>query len=472
MKNKRLLALICLLLLLPCLILPVSANSAQQHWSGTDASGAIITDGDSPIVVEKELLTFDLNEFPNNYYPDNEDFLSYTGKVAAEYTFYNPSDMTITATLAFPFGNLPGYGYGCDDVEKYGVILDGEKIDVTVRHTPYLYSYSNKRFDLDGSLDLLKNDYISNGIYSPDTTVTMYYWKVEYDIKAGEKVTNPRVAIDIPKGDDGIMIYMQNQSGGRIQGDGDYRISGASPIIYVIGKPLDSMPEWKAYKNGSCNDGEELDAKFVLQESESMTLLDFALEMREENSPISDMDWYNITVYELISGIRIDGYPVTSITPSGDKINRWYQYEITLQPGERVVNQVTAPMYPAIDMTYQPTVFNYTYLVSPAITWSEFGELKILINTPYYLTDCSYNGFEKTDNGYELTLNGLPKDEDGKVIDLTFTLSTEEDPVLKSRTPAGILKNIVYFVLFFWPFLLAGFVLLVIAIIIFKRKRR
>lgn len=472
MKKQKLLAIICLLLLLPCLILPVSANSAQQHWSGTDASGAVITDGDSPIVVEKELLTFDLNEFPNNYYPDDSDFMSYTGKVTAEYTFYNPSDMTVTATLAFPFGNLPDYGYGCDDVEKYGVILDGEKIDVTVRHTPYLYSYSSKRFDLDGSLDLLKNDYISDGIYSPDTTVTMYYWKVEYDIKEGDYVTNPMVAIDVSKGDTSRLIYMENQKGGRIQDDGDYRISGASPIIYVIGEPLDEMPEWKAYKNGSCKDGEELDAKFVLQESQSVTLLDFALDRRDEESSISNMDWYNITVYELINGIRIDGYPVTSIGRSSGDINRWYQYEITLDPGERVVNQVTAPMYPAIDMSYTPTVYNYTYLVSPAITWSEFGELKILINTPYYLTDCSYEGFEKNEGGYELTLNGLPKDDEGKVTDLTFTLSTEENPVLKSRTPAGIIKNIVYFFLFYWPFLLAGFVLLIIVIIIIKRKRR
>ena len=472
MKSKKLLIAICILLMLPSFLLPVSANSAQQHWSGTDASGAVITNGDSPIVVEKELLTFDLNEFPDNYYYDDADFLSYTGKVTAEYTFYNPSDMTVTATLAFPFGNLPDYGYGCDDVDKYGVSVNGEQIEAIIRHTPYLYSYSSKRFDLDGSLDLLKNDYINDGIYSPNTTVTIYYWKVAYNIPEGEKVTNPRVAVDIPKGDDSRVIYMQNQSGGRIQEDGDYRISGASPIIYVIGEPLDKMPEWKAYKNGSCNDGEEINAKFVLQESQSLTLLDFALEMREDDSPISDIDWYNIIIYRLVNGIRIDGYPVTSLDRSSGEINRWYQYEITLDPGERVVNRVVAPMYPAIDMTYQPTVFNYTYLVSPAITWSEFGELKIVINTPYYLTDCSYDGFEVTDDGYELTLNGLPKDDEGKVTDLTFTLSTEENPVLKSRTPSGIIKNIVYFVLFFWPFLLAGVVLLVVVMIIIKRKRR
>ena len=55
MKSKKLLIAICILLMLPSFLLPVSANSAQQHWSGTDASGAVITDGDSPIVVEKEV---------------------------------------------------------------------------------------------------------------------------------------------------------------------------------------------------------------------------------------------------------------------------------------------------------------------------------------------------------------------------------------------------------------------------------
>ncbi len=472
MKNRRLFALACLLLLLPCLILPVSANSAQQHWSGTDTSGAIITDGDCPIVVESELLTFDLSEFPSNYYSDEEEFLEYSGKVTAEYTFYNPSDMTVTATLAFPFGNLPDYGYGYDNVDKYGVTVNGEQVETSIRHTPYLYSYSNKRFDLDGSLDLLKNDYIKDGIYSPDTTVTVYYWKVEYDIKEGEKITHPRVALDIPKGDGSRVIYMENQSCGHLQEDGDYRIGGASPILYVIGEALDKMPEWKAYANGGCENGEEIDAEFTLHESQSMTLLDFALERREEDNPISDMDWYNITVYELINGVRVDGYPITSIGRGSGEINRWYQYEITLEPGEKLVNTVTAPMYPAIDMSYVPTVFEYTYLVSPASTWADFGELKIVINTPYYLTESSYEGFEKTESGYELTLDGLPTDDEGKVKDFIFSMSTEESPVLKSRTPEGIMKNIVYFFAFFGLPILIGIAVLAVIILIIKKIRR
>ena len=474
MKNRRLIAIIALLLLLPSLILPTSANSAQQYWSGTDASGAVITDGDSPIVVESELLTFDLNEFPSNYYYEEDEFLAYSGKVTAEYHFYNPSDMTVTATLAFPFGILPHYAAGSDgvDLDKYGVSVNGEKIETTVRHTPTLYSYSSKRtFDIEGSLDLLTDEYITNEIYSPDATVTVYHWKAEYEIGEGEKIQNPTFACDFGKSNGERAIYFPNQRCGHMQDDGDYRIGTgvrtASPILYVIGKPLEELPEWKVYKNSGCEDGEEIHADFTLHKTESMTLLEFALEKRSEDSVVSDVDWYNGIVFNLMESAHNEEYPIVSLDIISTMM-RWYQYEITLDPGERVVNTVTAPMYPSIDMSYVPTVFGYSYLVSPAATWSEFGELKIVINTPYYLTESSYEGFEKTEVGYELTLEGLPRDDEG-VIDLSFSLSTEENPVPRSKTPSGIIKNITYFFAFYGIPIIIGVAVLAVVIFIVKR---
>ena len=99
-------------LILMTLVLSMSsvyANSAQTRWSGTDSTGAIVLDEDSPIIVEKELLSFDIGEFPQSYYRDVNEFVAYSAKVTAEYTFYNPSDYTVTATLAFPFGGTADY---------------------------------------------------------------------------------------------------------------------------------------------------------------------------------------------------------------------------------------------------------------------------------------------------------------------------------------------------------------------------
>lgn len=477
-KQEKLLALLLLFLMLPCFILPVSANSAQQYWYGTDASGTIITDGESPIVVEHELLTFDITEFPDTYYRENEKFLDYSGNVTAEYTFYNPSDIAVTATLAFPYGNIPSYaGYDCDDTEKYGVTVNGDPISVEVRHTLSNFNYG---FILDSDLPLVSDEYLSDGFYSPDMTVTMYSWKAEYDIPAGEIVQHLAIACDFGKSNGERVIYMPNQSGVRLQSDGDWRICAsanyASPILYVFGEPLEKMPEWRLYRDGSCKDGDELSAEFSFFEKKTMTLLDFALQNRPEDSPVSELDWYNATVTDLKTSNKGIDFPIVSITRYEDRFSRymmrWYQYEITLAPSERIVNTVTAPMYPSIDMSYTPAIYEYTYLLSPASTWAEFGKLDILINTDYYLTDSNLGGFEKSENGYRLFLDGLPKDENGRYQELTFTLSTEENPVPDSQTPAEIIKNITYFLLFFGPIILIGVaavVVLIILILILKR---
>ena len=99
-----------------------------------------------------------------------------------------------------------------------------------------------------------------------------------------------------------------------------------------------------------------------------------------------------------------------------DTLMRWYEYEITIGPGERIVNEVTAPLYPEIH-DYADPVCDYTYLLSPAQTWKEFHDLEIMINTPYFIRESNLEGFEKCEDGYRLTLESLP------AVDLKFTLA-------------------------------------------------
>ena len=126
MKRKVITVIFTVLLLSTVFIQSTHANSAQRHWSGTDSTGALVKDKNCPLAVDKELLTFDVQEFPKNYYNSTEEFLAYTGKVTAEYTFRNPADYTVTATLVFPFGNLPHYGEYIYDspTEKYTAASD------------------------------------------------------------------------------------------------------------------------------------------------------------------------------------------------------------------------------------------------------------------------------------------------------------------------------------------------------------
>jgi hypothetical protein len=115
----------------------------------------------------------------------------------------------------------------------------------------------------------------------------------------------------------------------------------------------------------------------------------------------------------------------------------WYCYEITLAPRARMINTVTTPIHPDVSAMYDPPKYSFTYLLSPGTTWADFGTLDIIINTPYYMIDSGLEGFEKTESGYTLSLDGLPMYEQlysqkiaGVTVpkELNFTLCENENP--------------------------------------------
>jgi hypothetical protein len=115
-------------------------------------------------------------------------------------------------------------------------------------------------------------------------------------------------------------------------------------------------------------------------------------------------------------------------------------------------------MIPGQNINYNPRHFKYTYLISPAVTWADFGSLDIYINTPYYMVESNIDGFEKTEKGYEIHLDSLPmtkkrldiswneiKIVEPEVKDLYFALCESESPTYKNRgsTVSGLLVGIV-----------------------------
>ena len=153
-----------------------------------------------------------------------------------------------------------------------------------------------------------------------------------------------------------------------------------------------------------------------------MTFKDYALRDYDETSGILESDWYNAQVELLRLSSETWGNGLIQIEERDFSLMRWYEYTLTLEPGQTLKNAVTAPLYPAIDAGYTPSLYSYTYLLSPAKTWAQFGELEVVVKTPYYMTESGIDGFTKTDGGYALTLPGLPESE------LTFTLSESETP--------------------------------------------
>lgn len=80
------------------------ANSAPRETKGYDSSGVIVKTENSPIVVDTEDLTFHIYS-ADRFIPVQE--YGRRGIVTAEYTFHNPTNLTVETRCLFPFGFVP-----------------------------------------------------------------------------------------------------------------------------------------------------------------------------------------------------------------------------------------------------------------------------------------------------------------------------------------------------------------------------
>lgn len=419
--------LFCVLMLFGSI--PSGANSAQTRWQGVTSTGTIVTEQDCPIVVEKEQLTFEINEFPQTYYSDTESFLSYSGKVTADYTFYNPSDLSVSATLVFPFGTAPDYmniydseNGGCiygADTAKYRITVNEKEIQPIIRHT-----WTSGSFSLERDLPRILDTYADDPFFTPDLTVTKYTYKIS---GISNEYSAATAAFCRGKDDFKTKILLQNQSGMNasdsyiqlhLWAENEQEVN-----VYFFGEAPSHDIGWRIYENGACE--REIGGSVSFVSSETIDFKAFALQSYNSSLGISETDWYNAMVEDLKQSEK-NSYGILSCSDKNfdisSRLMRWYQYDIALEPKEKITNTVTAPIYPSINRDYDPPVYGYQYLLSPAKTWADFGELEIVINTPYFITESNTDGFAKSENGYKLTLDGLPDGE------LEFTLSSSENP--------------------------------------------
>lgn len=427
-----------------CLILlsqPVLANSAMTYWVGVDAQGVVARDSDCPIVVEHEELVLDIQELPSLNYDTTEEFLAYSPTATAKYRFYNPSDYSVTAKLVFPFGFVPDYSYSSGlavDGRKYGAYLNGEPVETSLRCTLEL-PYSNSEFDVQEELPRLVDGYRPHEFYSPDLPVTRYVFEAKGvnfdDYKPVGRITVP---VD-PETTRYMFSYGYFQNGMRRIEHGETFIQkdvwlepGYTTELYIIGKQTE-LPQWQIFDGSKGNDT-PIDGTVQLLETEIMTLEDLIFTYYPEDSGIVRSDWYNAVLDDLDRNAMDNGHANSSFLFGGNAIKdyhyyllNWYEYEITLEPGQRVENTVVVPFYPDIDDRYEPAVYNYTYLLSPASTWADFGSLDIKVQTPYYIVGESSIELTTTVDGYAASLDGLPEGE------LEFTLCSVSEPAAPKK---------------------------------------
>lgn len=472
-KTRALLCVLMIFLLTSACLIPASANSAVRYWEGSTAYGVMVGEGQCPIQVLHETLTFDIPHFPDYVSADESE--QYAAKVTADYTLYNPSNEDVTVKLAFPFGQGPNYHFSSieDGTEGYGVSLNGEPIAVQLRHT-----FNEAQFDLLTDLPRLRDGYLQDNFYSPELSVTHYVYEVSKINVTKSATAYAELLIESDLGED-TKIFVPNSLSPRDE-DGvhirtDLQMNSLIQLIdvYVLGEPLDTMPEWSLH---FYQEHTPFSAEFKLVDVNQMTYYDLAMQEYGENESITECDWYNAITDSFV--LSNQDFGVTRTYNGGlditERLMQWYEYEITVPAGKTVQNSVTAPLFPSIDRGYEPSVYLYNYLLSPATTWESFGTLDVIINTQYYLVNDTAS-FEKVEGGYKKHFDSLPAGE------LSFKLSTDESPKATGMNFAGMLFG--FLAIIFGSFLagivgmlvlffIAVLILFVIIRAIIRRRRR
>lgn len=418
--KKYSIALFCLLAVIAATVSTFSpvvahANSAPKFWHGGTAADTLFT-SDCPLEVEHETLIFDVAEYPSNYYLTEAAFFDYSGKVTAEYTFYNPEDYFITATLMFPFGANPDYSYigdkyigGAALEQKYKITLNGIDVEKSIRHSYYPYVSSD--FDTKAQLKIISDGYIEHEFYSPDMTVTEYTY--ESSGIATNRDYSPYAAFKLDCDDGKTRVAMQwNNGSDTIDGDryfGYFTNYSETNKIYAIGEPFPEPLQWTVFEDGGCN--RKIDGDIILTSERTMTLEQFILDARDENSPVGATDYYNACIASLDME-KYDGCAYVGTIPklSEHEFMCWYEYQITVPANSHAVNTVSAPMYPDINGGYKPSVYGYKYYLSPAENWASFGTLDIIVNTPDYMVSSTLE-FTRGEGCYTASFSSLPDSE-------------------------------------------------------------
>ncbi|MBQ8178655.1 MAG: hypothetical protein IJ033_05660 [Clostridia bacterium] len=424
----------------PTSFISANANSALKEWRGVDGVGAIVTDNDVPIEVEKEILTFDLQDLPENGHE-----LSNSLKVTAEYHFYNPSDYDITATLVFPYGIYENYENLSNSM--YGVKINGERITSTKRHT----YFGNSEFNSQVDVAKLKDNYISDAFYHPDLNVSIYTYKINLD--AAKSALKMTFNGSVKK----TKIFLSRSSYN--SSNNSYSITTGTWVnnndvvsLYVVGEDRNTISH--DFRENFGDEAKQIQGSLTLQSKQTTTFKELVDSMYHSFYDVNSLDWYNAYVAMLN-----DGHSITDDLSSN--LLAWYEYQITMAPGERIVNTVIAPSIPTFNERYEPSTYKFTYLLSPAKSWADFGELTININTSAYLIDNNLENFEKVDSGYHLVLNGLP---DGELI---FILSSDENP----KVPLNW-STVLFYLIIILPIVLVIAIIVIIIVVIVKVRKK
>ena len=454
-------------LMLSLTAVPAAANSAPViEFDGAGAGASFAIDGDCPLEVAGEVLTFRIPSFPavGGNVDSEDDFTADVSTVTAAYTFVNSTAGGVDARLVFPIGLMSGYvplDYSAPRLMNGAVTTDGiAEASARLRCTYYPGDLSS--FDAAKEVSRLSDDPVTGTLLAPDTPVYAYHFR--WTGTPTERSAAVQLTFSFARG-----VFLNSDSVPSADRKGnslecvcsyDLETLARGVTVWLIGgdgtdtqtaRTLDPS----GIRTEISGDGAilNIEGAAVHRTTEKTTLLASAARIAGDDL-ISAVDWYNA----VSSLLEHEATMLAADPPLGHfyhgsclldmKVLYWMEYPLSVPAGGTVLNEVTVPVWPGYDNGYRPPLFKYTYLLSPAAAWASFGPLQIRIETPLYLQGTEAGVFGKTEGGYCLDLEGLPSGE------LTFTLCEAEKP---SRRSSGGFAAVLMAVLAVAGTIVAGF---------------
>lgn len=414
---KKKIFIICLFIFLILINVRVSnANSYLTYHRGAQEYG-LIPYYDSSLDVIKEDLTFNIVDFPEPWSENSE----YKSTVTAEYTIKNSSSETENIRLLFPYGEDPYYSYNTLDEKqlKYNVEINGKKVNMNHRFTTN--NYDDSYID---ELAKIKDAKNTDAFYNKDLSIYIYKLTVENTFDEGF------LTIDFTKKEN-YKIMCDSWFNIREEKNNSIKVSqwigkNDSYYFYIMGSSDDSFKDTiKVYEDYDMR--RTINCKINVSFIETINYDDFVnkqfndLFIDENKDQYAYIDYYNVVLENIKSNNSCLINSVSSVFNSLSNTLNWIDYDISVKPGETIVNSVTSTIYPDIDISYEPYYYTYKYVLSPASTWHSFSNLTVYVNTSLYMSDETLR-FEKTNTGFKAFYENLPNTE------LEFRLCESESP--------------------------------------------